>query len=62
MLYYSALSLGSACKYPELVEFYNENAYMYDSIEDMKGYDSALNSAAGSMKTNANNYLFMTFD
>ena len=62
MLYYSALSLGSICKYPELVEFYNENAYMYDSIEDMKGYSSALNSAARSMKTNANNYLFMTFD
>ena len=56
------MSLGFVCKYPELVEFYNENGYMYDFIEDMKGYGSALNSAAGSMETNVNNCLFMTFD
>ena len=62
MLYYSALSLGFVCKYPELVEFYNENGYMYESVKDMKGYGSALNSAAGSVKTHANNSLFMTFD
>lgn len=62
MLYYSALSLGKRTKYPELVHFFEENAYMYDSIENMSGYGSALNSAAKSMKTNVNNYLFMTFD
>jgi hypothetical protein len=62
MLYYAALTLGSRSKYPDLISFFRDNQNKYESIEDLSGYGSSLNSAARSMKTNMNNYLFMTFD
>ena len=62
MLYYAALSLGTSSKHPKLLQFFQEKKHMYESIEDLYGYRSALNAAARSMKTNVNNYLFMTFD
>jgi hypothetical protein len=62
MLYYAALSLGTSSKHPNLLTFFKEKINMYESIDDLYGYRSALNAAARTMKTNVNNYLFMTFD
>ena len=62
MFLYTALSLGSGKKYKQLIQFFTANKELYESIPDLPMGGRVINSTARLMKTNVNNYLWMTFE
>jgi hypothetical protein len=62
MFYYSALSLSRSKNYSALIDFFERNKTIYESINKISGSGASANAAARQMKTNVSNYLWMTFD